>query len=140
MFTLTVVTPSKRLLVDVEVDELFVPGFKGELNILPGHAPLVTTLSTGIVRYREKGSETLNAIVVSWGFCEVYPHGVNVLAETAETAEELDKERIHISLKNAEEQLGSGDLSEDAVEKYLRKVERARVRSELISPTSESTH
>ena len=140
MFTLTVVTPSKRLLIDVEIDELFVPGHKGELNILPGHAPLVTTISTGIIRYRLKGSDELSAVAVSWGYCEVFQQGINVLAETAETAEELDKERIHVALKTAEERLGEGDLNEEGVEKYLRKVERARIRSELLGTQSNSTH
>jgi F-type H+-transporting ATPase subunit epsilon len=140
MFTLTVVTPTKRLLVDLEVEELFVPAAKGELNILPGHSPLITTLSTGILRYRLKGESEAKPLVVSWGYCEVHPEGVNVLAETAETPEELDKERIHIALKSAEERLGSGELDEDGVAKYLRKTERARVRAELFSAHSDATH
>ena len=140
MFTLTVVTPHKRLLVDVEVEELFVPAQRGELNVLPGHAPLVSTLTTGIVRYRTAGSTELKAIAVTWGYCEVHPNGVNVLAENAETSEELDQQRISLALKNAEDLLGSGDLDEAGVTKYLRKADRARNRAELLSPTSTATH
>src|SRR5688572_3427338 len=92
-FKLTLVTPEKKLLSDVEIEEVFVPGFRGVLNILPGHAPLVTTLETGILRYRLKGQTELKPVAVSWGYCEVSPRGVTVMAETAERPDEIDEER-----------------------------------------------
>ena len=55
MFKLTIVTPEKRILVGQEVEEVTVPAFKGELNILPGHAPLMTTLETGVMKWKLKG-------------------------------------------------------------------------------------
>ena len=139
-YTLSIVTPNKRLLVDTEIEEVLVPGAKGELDILPGHAPLITTLSTGILRYRLQGEANYKSVAVSWGYCEVMPNGVNVMAETAETPEELDKERIHVALKTAEEQLAGGDLEEEMIAKYLRKAERARVRAELLGDQSKATH
>ncbi len=102
---LTLVTPEKKLLTDVEVEEVFVPGFRGELNILPGHAPLMTTLSTGVMRYRLKGSTELKSVVVSWGYCEVNPNGVLILAETAERAEEIDQDRALAAWKLANERM-----------------------------------
>ena len=54
MFTLNLVTPEKKLVTDLEVEEVIVPGFKGQLDILPGHAPLMTTLGTGVLRYRAR--------------------------------------------------------------------------------------
>lgn len=129
---LTLVTPDKKLLTDVEVEEVFVPGFMGELNILPGHAPLMTTLSTGILRYRLKASTELKSIVVSWGYCEVNPNGVLVLAETAERAEDIDQERALAAWKLANERIDSGQLDPENIEKYRRKKERADVRRSVV--------
>ena len=137
---LTLVTPDKKLLTDVEVEEVFVPGFKGELNILPGHAPLMTTLSTGILRYRLKGSTELKSIVVSWGYCEVNPNGVLVLAETAERAEDIDTERALAAWKLASERIDSGELDPETVEKFRRKQQRADVRRSVSSKGNATTH
>lgn len=98
---LTLVTPEKKLLAEAEVEEIFVPGYRGELNILPGHAPLMTTLSTGIVKYRLKSTSELKSVIVSWGYCEVNPQGVVVLAETAERPEDIDEERALAAWKLA---------------------------------------
>lgn len=126
--TLTLTTPDKKLLTDVEVEEVFVPGFRGELNILPGHAPLMTTLSTGVLRYRLKGQTELQSVIVSWGYCEVNPNGVLVLAETAERPEDIDADRALAAWKLASERLDSGELDEANIEKYRRKMQRAEVR------------
>ena len=129
---LTLVTPEKKLLTDVEVEEVFVPGFRGELNILPGHAPLMTTLSTGVLRYRLKGQTELKSIVVSWGYCEVNPNGILVLAETAERVEDIDQERALAAWKLANERIDSGELDPANIEKYRRKLQRADVRRAAI--------
>ena len=129
---LTLVTPEKKLLTDVEVEEVFVPGFRGELNILPGHAPLMTTLSTGVMRYRLKGSSDIKAVVVSWGYCEVNPNGVLILAETAERAEEIDQERALAAWKLANERIDSGALDPENIEKFRRKMERADARRSAV--------
>ena len=92
MFLLNLVTPEKRLVTELEVEEVRVPGYRGHLDILPGHSPLMTTLSTGVLKYRAKGSDKLETVVVSWGYCEVNPFGVTVLAETAESLAEIDRE------------------------------------------------
>ena len=129
---LTLVTPEKKLLTDVEVEEVFVPGFRGELNILPGHAPLMTTLSTGLLRYRLKGQTELKSIVVSWGYCEVNPNGVLVLAETAERVEDIDQERALAAWKLANERIDSGELDPANIDKYRRKLQRADARRSAI--------
>lgn len=129
---LTLVTPDKKLLTDIEVEEVFVPGYRGELNILPGHAPLMTTLSTGLLRYRLKGQSDLKTVVVSWGYAEVNPNGVLVLAETAERAEEIDQDRALHAWKLASEKVDSGQLDPENVEKYRRKMHRADVRRSVV--------
>jgi F-type H+-transporting ATPase subunit epsilon len=136
---LTLVTPEKKLLTDVEVEEVFVPGYRGELNILPGHAPLMTTLSTGLLKYRLKGSSELKPIIVSWGYCEVNPDGVLVLAETAERPEDVDQDRALAAWKLATERLDSGELDPANIEKFRRKRERAELRRSFVRG-NQTTH
>lgn len=133
MFTLTLVTPEKKMLTDVDVEEVVVPAFKGELTILPGHAPLMSTLGIGILRYRVKGSSAFQSAAISWGYCEVNPRGVNILAETAEATDELDRERIEAARKKADEMLRSGKLTVDEIVKYQRKLRRAEIRLGMLN-------
>jgi len=132
MFKLTLVTPEKKLLTDTEVEEVVVPAYLGELNILPNHAPLMSTLGIGILKYRLKGESNFKSAAMSWGYCEVNPTGVNILAETAETADELDRERVIAAKKKANEMLLSGRLSVDEIIKYQRKMRRAQTRLQLL--------
>lgn len=83
-FELEIVTPV-RLVVRDRIEEMQIPGRNGYLGILPGHAPLITELGIGQIRYREKGRS--RCLAVAWGFAEVLPKRVRVLAETAERAE-----------------------------------------------------
>lgn len=136
---LTFVTPEKEVAQDIEVDAVTVPGHRGQLTILPGHVPMVTTLSPGIVRYRVKGEARFSIAAVSWGYCEVCPGGIKVLAETAETPEDIDRDRVHRSIEKSQKHLQSGDLDAAGIEKYQRKLARARVR-EQCAKGSGSTH
>ncbi len=113
MFKLTLVTPQKKLLNEVEVEEIIVPADRGELNILPGHAPLMTTLRAGVFRVRLKGESEFKSAAISWGYCEVSPAGVSVLADTAEWPEEVDKQRAEQQYKVAETRLQDAGLSPD---------------------------
>lgn len=131
MFSLTLVTPEKRLVTNQEVDQVFIPGFAGELEILPGHAPLLTTLETGALRYRLKGDSKLHFVAVSSGYAQVNPHGVNVLAETAERPEEIDVERAIAAEKDAEAVLATQTAEPEVIVEMTAKVERSRVRREV---------
>lgn len=131
MLKLTLVTPVKRLAVDLPVAEVFVPGFRGELNILPGHAPLVTNLNTGVLKYREEGATELKTAAISWGYCEVYADQVSVLAETAEYPEEIDIERAQFALRKAQEAVVTPQEDFDVFTKYHLKLERAATRIEV---------
>ena len=75
---LTVVTRDRKI-VDVDVDEVVLPATDGELGVLPGHTPLLATLRIGPLRYRTGGK--IERLVISWGFAEVLPDRVIVLAE-----------------------------------------------------------
>src|ERR1044071_4331052 len=76
--SLTIVTRDRRI-VDAQVDEVILPGTDGELGILPGHTPLLATLGIGPLRYRT--GTKVERMVISWGFAEVLPDRVIVLAE-----------------------------------------------------------
>lgn len=99
---LEMVTPYKRVLTE-EVDEITVPGFVGELGLLPGHTPLLTTLKVGDLTYK-KGSEQFH-VAVNWGYLEVADDVVTVLVDTAEKADEIDLERAKAALGRAEDAL-----------------------------------
>ncbi len=131
IFKLNIVTPSKRLVADGDLKEVFVPAHRGELNILPGHAPLVSTLTEGVLKYQLDGSNSLEAIAISWGYVEVTPNGVNILAETAESKAEIDLGRAKKALKGAEDYLNKPDASPEDIKKYHRKRLRAQARIEV---------
>ena len=109
-FQLEIVTPEKMVVKDV-ADEVQIPGKDGYLGILPGHAPLITELAVGEISYR-KGSQT-SYLSVAWGFAEVLPDKVTVLAETAERPEEIDVKRARDSKQRAEEALRTGKTEAD---------------------------
>lgn len=137
---LSLVTAEKKVLSDVEIDEVIVPGYRGELDILPGHAPLMTTLTAGIVRWRLAGSSTFESAAVGWGYCEVSPKGVVILAESAETKEEVDKERDIATLRETEKLLNDPSLAPDEIEKLQRKMKRSQARLDLLNSLNHTHH
>ena len=130
---LEVVTPEKLVLRE-SVDEVVLPGLGGELGILPEHTPLISQLQTGLLTYR-KGTEK-KSLHVSGGFVEVLPDRVSVLADVAETPEEIDYERAQRARERAETRLlasqqgapGAGDID---VLRAQVKLRRALTRMDL---------
>jgi F-type H+-transporting ATPase subunit epsilon len=111
MFQLEIVTPAKQLVKDVQAEEAQIPGANGYLGILPGHAPLITELAVGVITYRASGeTQTLS---VAWGFAEVLPDKVTILAEAAERPEEIDIARAEKAKERAEQRLKSNDPNVD---------------------------
>lgn len=131
MFTLNVVTPEKRLVLNQEIDEVTVPGYRGELNILPGHAPLITTLETGPLRWKAKGQAEQSA-VISWGYCEVGPNGVEILADIAELPEEIDAQEAQKALSDAEKRMLNESLDETAWKALQREVSLHQAELDLL--------
>jgi F-type H+-transporting ATPase subunit epsilon len=124
---LQIVTPDKLLVRD-DADQVQIPGKSGCLGILPGHAPLITELMIGEISYSHGG--TAHYFAVSWGFAEVLPDKVTILADSAERAEDIDVKRAQEAKARAEEALrqASADLDYDTVNFALR---RAEVRLEV---------
>ena len=105
--TLEVVTPFRTVLHE-DVDSVTLPGIEGEMGILPEHVPLLTTLDAGIMSYVNGNGKT-QAIAVHWGYAQVDGNNVKILAELAETADEIDLPRAQEAEIKAKELLQSGD-------------------------------
>lgn len=109
--SLEVVTPDKAVVSD-DTQMVVAPGTYGEFGVLPGHTSFLTTLKTGMLRYKDaSGSERL--VFVNNGFAEVLPHKVTVLAESAERRRDIDVERAKAAIKRAEERLREASRRED---------------------------
>jgi len=117
---LEIVTPD-RALAREEVDEVVVPGSEGELGILPGHTPLLATLKVGEIWYRQGGEK--HYLAVAFGFVEVLPDRVTILAQVAERPQDIDVERAERAKRRAEERLAQTATSGDGALDF----ERARV-------------
>ncbi|MFQ5926243.1 MAG: F0F1 ATP synthase subunit epsilon [Terriglobia bacterium] len=138
-FELQLVT-SARLVVREEVDEAQVPAKNGYLGILPGHAPLLSELQVGEISYRRGVSWAY--LAVAWGFVEVLPDRVIVLAEIAERAEEIDVARAAAAERRAKERLAraSQDPAIDlnraqvALERALIRLQVARKGAGAVPP------
>src|SRR5579862_7250459 len=126
-FQLEIVTPEKKV-VDTAAEEVQIPGKNGYLGILPGHAPLITELAVGEITFREHATE--QHLAVAWGFAEVLPEKVTILAESAERPSEIDVERARKSKERAEQRLISGDTTVD-VERALDALQRAEARIDV---------
>ena len=125
--TLEIVTPDRPLAVE-QVDEVVVPACEGYLGILPGHTPLLATLSIGQLWFR-KGSQKF-FLSIAGGFVEVLPDKVTILAQIAERAEEIDVARAQRAKQRAEERLaksGSEVDHERARASHLRATVRLQV-------------
>ena len=113
---LQIVTPD-RLIVQEQVDEVEIPGSEGYFGVLPGHTPLLASLAVGELWYR-KGQEK-SYLSLAFGFAEVLPDRVTILARLAERAEDIDVERAEDARRRAEQRLSQSTSDFD--------YERARI-------------
>jgi F-type H+-transporting ATPase subunit epsilon len=100
---LEVVTPERNV-VETEAQIVMAPGSEGEFGVLSGHTSFLSTLKTGILRYKDaSGSD--KSIFISGGFAEALPEKITVLAESAENLEDIDVERAKSAMERAEKRL-----------------------------------
>jgi F-type H+-transporting ATPase subunit epsilon len=111
------IVSADRALVNETVDEVEIPGFDGYFGVLPGHTPLLAVLQVGELWYRQ-GTEK-HYVAIAFGFAEVQPDRVTILAQIAEKAEEIDLTRAESAKKRAEERVVHLTVDMDA--------ERARI-------------
>ena len=99
MIDLQIVTPEK-MVVDLKADSVTVPTAKGEIGILPNHAPLISTLRAGILHYKSGNSS--DEMVISGGFVEVSGNKVSILADVAEAKDAIDVDSAKAEKEDAE--------------------------------------
>jgi F-type H+-transporting ATPase subunit epsilon len=125
--TLEIVTPDRRV-VREEVDEVVCPGIEGEFGVLPGHTPFLTALKIGELNYRI--GDARKYIAITWGYAEVDGDRVEILADMAETAEEIDLRRAEEAKTRAEAKL-RGQPDEVEFEKEQVSLEKAVIRIQV---------
>ena len=108
---LNLVTPQKQLLDGVAVESVVLPAAAGELGVLPGHLPMIVQLGFGSLRYKKDGKE--EEFAVMGGLAEILREGVNVFAEGADLADEIDEEAEKQKIKKAKESLSRKDADID---------------------------
>lgn len=101
--TLSIITPEGTVLQGAETDAVVLPSTEGSMGILFNHAPMVTTLKVGVLRYKQGG--TYKRVALTGGFLELSNNRITVLADTAETGESIDVLRAQEARKRAEERL-----------------------------------
>ncbi|GAC1446793.1 MAG: F0F1 ATP synthase subunit epsilon [Pyrinomonadaceae bacterium] len=126
---LEIVTPERRVFSDA-VDGVTLPALNGEMEVLPGHKPLISALKSGVLKYANGGST--ERLVVSGGFVEVNGERVSVLAEMAEKASEVDAARARQEREQAERKLSTPSDNVEEQEQARLELERADARLQLV--------
>ncbi len=127
---LEIVTPEARIFSD-DVDTVVLPGFEGEMGVLPAHAPLVTTLLCGELRITKGGKST--EMAVGDGLVEVTGAYVRVLTDMAINADDIDEKAVEEALeraKNSLESLKQGE-KQDEVAAVMAMIQRSTAQLHL---------
>lgn len=131
-FLVDILTPDKVVASGVPADSLIIPTVRGLINVLPNHTHIVTTLSTGQLSVFGGSDDPDRHFSVSHGICKVIENRITVLSNTCEEDADIDLERAIKALELAEEMLKTNDsMSDDEIEKFHRKVERAKLRKQM---------
>ena len=124
---LEIVTPD-RLLLSQDVDMVIAPGTEGEFGVLPGHCQFLSSLRVGELRYQI--GDHWHYMSIMWGFADVTPRRVTILAEVAEKAEDIDLERAQAKVLEAEVRLQAGSSREE-IEVAMLSLEKAKLRRKV---------
>ena len=131
-FIVNIFTPERVVGQNIPAASLLVPGVNGQMNILPDHTHIIAQLSTGELSLFGGVNDPDRHFCITYGFCRILKEQVVILATTVEENKEINRERAERSLQNAENILASGKtLSDWEIEKYRRKVERAKLRMQM---------
>ncbi len=125
---LEIVAPSRQVVRSEHVDEVIAPGSEGEFGVLPGHTPFLTTLKVGMLSYLE--ANEWHHVAVDWGYAEVGPDRVVILAEGADRAADIDLAEARLAKERAEKLL-SEKLGEKDYEKARVDLMRAMIRIQV---------
>jgi F-type H+-transporting ATPase subunit epsilon len=125
---LEIVAPSRQVVRSERVDEVIAPGSEGEFGVLPGHTPYLTALKVGMLSYREAAE--WHHLAVDWGYAEVGPDRVIILAEGADRAADIDIAEARQAKERAEKAL-SEKLEHADYEKNRIELLRAMIRIQV---------
>lgn len=125
---LEIVAPSRQVVRSERTDEVIAPGSEGEFGVLPGHTPFLTTLKAGELSYRE--GSVWHHLAVDWGYAEVGPNRVIILAEGADRASEIDISEARLAKERAEKALAE-KLEQKDYEKASAELKRALIRIQV---------
>lgn len=125
-FTFELVSP-ERLLISEPAEAVLVPGREGDFQVLPNHAPVLSTLRPGLLDVNLPGGKE-RRIFVRGGFAEVGPESLTVLAETAIDSADLNKSALAQEIKNAEEDVtdAKDDATRDKAQEHLDSLKLVR--------------
>jgi len=121
----------ESVLFSGDVDQVDLPGAEGDMGILAGHAPLVTTLRPGIVTIFRGGAR--EAVVVTGGFAEVGPGGLTVLADRAVAREDFDTATLATEIKDTEEDVADS-TNQAQRDKLARHLEQLKTLQAALAP------
>jgi len=129
-FALSIYAPERRLTQNEQVHSFILTTPKGEIEVLPGHTDLVSSLDTGRFIYTPVGKPPVRGVISS-GFINVENGAVKVIAETIELAHEIDVSRAKAAQVKAEKMLSDASLDQSSFRKYHLKLQRAIIRQNL---------
>jgi F-type H+-transporting ATPase subunit epsilon len=121
-----ILTPNRTLIDEKDVEEVYFPTEHGSVGILPDHAPMVTTVGTGVVVYSQKNVSGF--LKVAGGIAEVLDNTVTLLVDTGEEASNIDVNRAKRALERAEGRLAAKDLGNIDVKRAQAAKKRAQAR------------
>lgn len=133
MFKLNLLTPEKKVVVDQEITEAVIPTVSGEIDVLPGHVPMIANLGTGILKFKVKETGATFKAVISSGFCEVNPEGVNILTESIQLKEEISEDKAKVQVADANAKLTKESLTDAEFEETLVNAKKAQVGIDLVN-------
>ena len=129
-FSLSIFAPERRLTQDEQVESLILTTSRGEVEILPGHADMISRLETGRFVYSVNGKAPVTGVISS-GFVSIENGKVKVIAETLELPHEIDRSRARTAQAKAEKMLTDASLDEHSFKKYQLKLQRAILRQSI---------
>lgn len=131
-FTIDILSPNKVIVKDLVATSFLVPTSQGQINILPEHTHILTSLGVGVLSIFTSSGGVDRHFSISGGMCKVLNNKVQILTQASEESSSIDQERAQRSLDNVESILNSGDnLTDIEIEKYRNKKERALLRIQL---------
>ncbi len=134
MLNLEIVTPEKRVL-DETVESVTVPSSSGDVGIMTNHAPMISALRSGILTYTRDGKA--DRMLISGGFVEISNNKVSILADVAETVEDIDADTAKQLLDAASKSVAGWQGTAEEYESVKDNLDRAQARAQLASQNRE---